>query len=179
MPVTTTGMVSGLTALRGATGCHQRPSLRSDRVHHARSATAVNPLRGSSATLRSPVRLRCLGPRGEVRRDRRRRRRQGLSPPALARRRGSPAWEPSETPLARKVPWAARGFQPRSLSSRAAVPLWASNPPLTRARIGDTLHDGNGTRVVVVNAFTTVNGISPFAQTHAYVRAVLDRGRPV
>ena len=53
MPVTTTGMVSGLTALRGATGCHQRPSLRSDRVHHARSATAVNPLRGSSATLRS------------------------------------------------------------------------------------------------------------------------------
>ena len=40
MPVTTTGMVTGLTALRGATGCHQRPSLRSDRVHHARSATA-------------------------------------------------------------------------------------------------------------------------------------------
>ena len=47
------GLVSGLTALRGATGCYQRPSLRSDRVHHARSATAVNPLRGSSAALRS------------------------------------------------------------------------------------------------------------------------------
>ena len=46
MPVTTTGMVTGLTALRGATGYHQRPSLRSDRGHHARSATAVNPLRG-------------------------------------------------------------------------------------------------------------------------------------
>ena len=78
----------------------------------------------------------------------------GSQPASSRTRRGSPAWEPSETPLARKVPWAARGFQPRSLSSRAAVPLWASNPPLTRARIGDTLHDGNGTRGVVVNAFT-------------------------
>ena len=28
---------------------------------------------------------------------------------------------------------------------------------LTQARIGDTLHDGNGTVVTVVNAFTTVN----------------------
>ena len=28
---------------------------------------------------------------------------------------------------------------------------------LTQARIGDTLHDGNGTRVEIVNAFTTVN----------------------
>ena len=28
---------------------------------------------------------------------------------------------------------------------------------LTQARIGDTLHDGNGTRVAIVNAFTTVN----------------------
>ena len=28
---------------------------------------------------------------------------------------------------------------------------------LTQARIGDTLHDGNGTRVTVVNAFTTEN----------------------
>lgn len=26
---------------------------------------------------------------------------------------------------------------------------------LTQARIGDTLHDGNGTRVAIVNAFTT------------------------
>ena len=46
----------------------------------------------------------------------------------------------------------------------------ASIPPplrLTRARIGDTLHDGNGTRVVVVNAFTTVN-----PETGAIVRAV-------
>ena len=45
----------------------------------------------------------------------------------------------------------------------------ASSPPkrLTRARIGDTLHDGNGTRVVVVNAFTTVN-----PETGAIVRAV-------
>ena len=38
---------------------------------------------------------------------------------------------------------------------------------LTQARIGDTLHDGNGTRVAVVNAFTTV---SP--DTEATVRAV-------
>ena len=28
---------------------------------------------------------------------------------------------------------------------------------LTQARIGDTLHDGNGTQVAIVNAFTTVN----------------------
>ena len=28
---------------------------------------------------------------------------------------------------------------------------------LTQARIGDTLHDGDGTRVAIVNAFTTVN----------------------
>ena len=38
---------------------------------------------------------------------------------------------------------------------------------LTQARIGDTLHDGNGTRVAVVNAFTTVN-----PDTDAIVRAV-------
>ena len=38
---------------------------------------------------------------------------------------------------------------------------------LTQARIGDTLHDGNGTRVAVVNAFTTVN-----RETEATVRAV-------
>ena len=38
---------------------------------------------------------------------------------------------------------------------------------LTQARIGDALHDGNGTRVAIVNAFTTVNG-----DTDATVRAV-------
>ena len=38
---------------------------------------------------------------------------------------------------------------------------------LTQARIGDTLHDGNGTRVAIVNAFTTVN-----RETGATVRAV-------
>ena len=38
---------------------------------------------------------------------------------------------------------------------------------LTQARIGDTLHDGNGTVVAIVNAFTTVN-----AETDATVRAV-------
>ena len=37
----------------------------------------------------------------------------------------------------------------------------------TQARIGDTLHDGNGTRVAIVNAFTTVN-----PETEATVRAV-------
>ena len=41
------------------------------------------------------------------------------------------------------------------------------NLRLTQARIGDTLHDGNGTRVAVVNAFTTVN-----RDTDAIVRAV-------
>ena len=38
---------------------------------------------------------------------------------------------------------------------------------LTQARIGDTLHDGNRTRVAIVNAFTTVN-----PETEASVRAV-------
>ena len=38
---------------------------------------------------------------------------------------------------------------------------------LTQARIGDTLHDGSGTRVAIVNAFTTVN-----PETEATVRAV-------
>ena len=28
---------------------------------------------------------------------------------------------------------------------------------MTEARIGDAVHDGDGTRVPVVNAFTTVN----------------------
>ena len=48
-----TGMLSGLRAAPRMTGCRQRPSLRSDRVHPARSATAVNPLCGSFAALRS------------------------------------------------------------------------------------------------------------------------------
>ena len=38
---------------------------------------------------------------------------------------------------------------------------------LTQARIGDTLHDGNGTRVAIVNAFTTVK-----PETGVTVRAV-------
>ena len=38
---------------------------------------------------------------------------------------------------------------------------------LTQARIGDTLHDDNGTRVAIVNAFTTVN-----PETEATVRVV-------
>ena len=38
---------------------------------------------------------------------------------------------------------------------------------LTQARIGDTLHDGNGTRVAIVNAFTTVN-----PETEGTVRVV-------
>ena len=47
----------------------------------------------------------------------------------------------------------------------------AARPPplrLTQARIGDTLHGGNGTRVAIrQNAFTTVN-----PETEATVRAV-------
>ena len=38
---------------------------------------------------------------------------------------------------------------------------------LMQARIGDTLHDGNGTRVEIANAFTTVK-----PETEATVRAV-------
>ena len=60
------------------------------------------------------------------------------------------------------------------LSRRATVPSVALEPAasslllrLTQARIGDTLHDGNGTVVTVVNAFTTVN-----PATEGIVRAV-------
>ena len=38
---------------------------------------------------------------------------------------------------------------------------------LTQARIGDTLHDGNGIWVTIINAFTTVK-----PETEATVRAV-------
>ena len=38
---------------------------------------------------------------------------------------------------------------------------------LTQARIGDTLHDGNGTGVAIINAFTTVK-----PETGVTVRAV-------
>ena len=38
---------------------------------------------------------------------------------------------------------------------------------LTQARIGDTLHDGNGTQVAIVNASTTVK-----PETEEIVRAV-------
>lgn len=38
---------------------------------------------------------------------------------------------------------------------------------MTHARIGDTLHDGNGAHVAVVNAFTAVN-----PETQATVRVV-------
>ena len=37
---------------------------------------------------------------------------------------------------------------------------------LTQARIGDTLHDGNGPHVTVVNAFTTVNPATEEADDH-------------
>ena len=43
---------------------------------------------------------------------------------------------------------------------------------MTQARIGDTLHDGNGVHVAVVNAFTAVN-----PETQATVR-VVDLSRP-
>ena len=51
----------------------------------------------------------------------------------------------------------------RSMSREAAARPFR----LTQARIGDTLHDGDGTRVAIVNAFTTVN-----PETEATVRAV-------
>ncbi len=38
---------------------------------------------------------------------------------------------------------------------------------LTQARVGDTLHDGDGIRVMIVNAFTTLK-----PETEATVRAV-------
>lgn len=48
----------------------------------------------------------------------------------------------------------------RRATVRGVDPEPAARPRrlrLTQARIGDTLHDDNGTRVAVVNAFTTVN----------------------
>ena len=75
---------------------------------------------------------------------------------------------------ARPARVADRSHQPRS--GRADVLLsaaWTSRPRdprrlrLTQARIGDTLHDGNGTQVAIVDAFTTVN-----RNTDAIVRAL-------
>ena len=56
------------------------------------------------------------------------------------------------------------------LLSRSVSTETAARPRplrLTQARIGDTLHAGNGIRVAIVNAFTTVN-----PETEATVRAV-------
>ena len=58
----------------------------------------------------------------------------------------------------------------RRATVRGVDPELAARPRflrLTQARIGDTLQGGNGTRVAVVNAFTTVN-----PDTEAIVRAV-------
>ena len=64
----------------------------------------------------------------------------------------------------------ARIFCGRRATVRGVNPETAARPRplrLTQARIGDTLHDGNDTRVAIVNAFTTVN-----PETEATVRAV-------
>ena len=63
-------------------------------------------------------------------------------------------------PRARARIFCHRRATVRGVSTETAVRL-------TQARIGDTLHDGNGTRVAIVNAFTTVN-----PETEATVRAV-------
>ena len=59
MPVTTTGMVSGLTALRGATACHQRPaSLRSRSprtVSHGRAFTTTGTRCSTSSGIDVPL----------------------------------------------------------------------------------------------------------------------------
>ena len=51
------------------------------------------------------------------------------------------------------------------MSTETAARPWPLR--LTQVRIGDTLHDGNGTRVAIVNAFTTVD-----PETEEIVRAV-------
>ena len=64
----------------------------------------------------------------------------------------------------------ARIFCGRRATVRGVNTETAARPRplcLTQARIGDTLYDGNGTRVAIVNAFTTVN-----PETEATVRAV-------
>ena len=51
---------------------------------------------------------------------------------------------------------------------------------LTQARIGDTLHDGNGTRVAIVNAFSTVKpetGVTVRAVDYQVVGAAADQFR--
>ena len=66
--------------------------------------------------------------------------------------------------------WERRPFCGRRATVRAVSTETAARPRplrLTQARIGDTLHDGNGTQVAIVNAFTTVN-----PGTGATVRAV-------
>jgi len=59
---------------------------------------------------------------------------------------------------------------PKSANIRGVNTETAARPRplrLTQARIGDTLHDGNGTQVAIINAFTTVK-----PETDATVRAV-------
>ena len=62
-------------------------------------------------------------------------------------------------------PFCGRRATVRAVSTETAARRWPLR--LTQARIGDMLHDGNGTQVAIANAFTTVN-----PRTGATVRAV-------
>ena len=80
----------------------------------------------------------------------------------------SHGWPPRRT--FRSTPTASRIVCARRATVRGVSTETIARPRprrLTQARIGDTLHDGNGTRVAIVNAFTTVN-----PETEATVRAV-------
>ena len=80
----------------------------------------------------------------------------------------SHGWPPRRT--FRSTPTASRIVCARRATVRGVSTETIARPRprrLTQARIGDTLDDGNGTRVAIVNAFTTVN-----PETEATVRAV-------
>ena len=71
---------------------------------------------------------------------------------------------------ARSAIVSARIFCRRRAAVRGVSTETAARPRplrLTQARIGNTLRDGNGTRVAIVNAFTTMN-----PETEATARAV-------
>ena len=50
---------------------------------------------------------------------------------------------------------------------------------LTQARIGDSLQDGDGARVVIVNAFTTVNPETAYRTATVENEAAPGQPRPV
>ena len=97
--------------------------------------------------------------------------RRSRAAPSPRSRPESTSRPPAAGRAARRFPsFRARIFCGRRATVRGVSTETAARPRLlrlTQARIGDMLDDGNGTRVAIINAFTTVN-----PETEATVRAV-------